>query len=607
MRFRPALLAVLAVAGPAAAGSTPAAPPDRAALERLHLRNEWTTCLPLDGPKDGVGTVQVADDTQVFVQTKSGLLVAVDAASGAKQWTFRYPASYSTLYPLAVTDEFVFATNVARLFCLHRYTGVLEFSYELPGYATTGPAADRESVYLTLNGTKVVAYRFPTLLRIAEGGAGAPAQGGAPRNPADELATRYTLGGTKSLLPEPEFDRPFERMALLAEGEPAAGLTTQQRTPSLSVLPTVTPPYTLSKRFLHPSPSLAVLPSLRQPYQFKPDYMQFNQRTPSVTVLPPSLARAYELANLRPKGIEPTQEWAYGAAARLRFPPVRVSGLSQDLTRPRVVLDRLWLTTDGPVGLAVSATTGRPQVLATFTATIAAPLAGPLPYDRPGRRPEDPEAHTQLGFAALTEGSLVAVDLLGGGLDGPRIEWRANIGGLLDRKPVAARDAVFAAGDHAGVTQVDVRTGDLIWRTGPDADRLLAVNDEFAYIRDRLGNLLVYDRRRPTNPATRRAEPLARINLSGFDFPVTNHQTDRVILAADNGVMICLRDASAKYVRPYRIAPPPPAPTPPNQEPAAAEPAAPAPEDTTKKEMPKKEEPKAVEPKKPPKTEAPKK
>ncbi len=643
MRYRPALFAAvagLALAGPAPAQPYPAcapcglpgavlgvtggavalggwggpqptaqvfqaAPPDRAALDRLNLRNEWTAYVPLEGAKDAIGTVQVIDDTQVLVQTRAGLLIAFDANSGAKLWTFHYPAGYSALYQVAVTDQFVFAVNVSRLFCIHRYTGVLEFNYELPGYATTGPAADRDTVYLTLSGTKVVAYRFPSLIRVEERPAGGPTQArtNEPRNPADALAARYTLGATKALLAEPEFDRPYERMAL-ALGEPAAGLSTLQRTPSLSVLPTVTPPYTMAKRFLHPSPSLAVVPSLRQPYQFKPDYMRFNQRTPSISVLPPSVARAYELANLRPKGIEPTQEWSYGAAARLRFPPLRVTGLSESGAGPRTLLDRLWLTTDGPLGVAVSATTGRPQVLATFTATVAAPLAGPIPYVRPDRRPDEPDARTQLGFASLAEGSLIAVDLLGGDLNGPRVEWRANLGGLLDRKPLATADAVFAAGDHAGVSQVDVRTGEVIWRTEATADWVLAVNQEFVYVRDRTGNLLVYDRRRATDPLTRRAEPLARLNLSGFTVPVTNQQTDRVYLAADNGVLICLRDASAKYVRPYRVAPQPAQPIPakkPEEKAPAAPPAAPE-EAPPKKELPKKEGPKKDEGKKDEKT-----
>jgi outer membrane protein assembly factor BamB len=566
MRHRPVLFAAaLTLAAAQPASEVRAAPPDRAALERLNLRNEWTAYLPLDGRKDGVEIVQVVDDTQIFVQTRSGLLVALDANSGARQWTYRYSTAYTALFPVAVTEQFVFALNVSRLYCIHRYTGVLEFNYELPGYATTGPAADRELVYLTLNGDKVLAFRFPTLIRTTARGQDDPRQQeGEPVNPADALAERYTLGAVRSMIVDPEFDRPY---VFLGPGEPLAGVTGVQRTPSLSVLPSVVPPYTLANRRLYATPALDILPSLRQPYQLKPDYMQFNQRTPSVSVIPPSIARVHELANLRPKGVQPTQEWAYRAPARLQFSPLRVSGTIEDPTQPPSLLNRLWLTYDGPLGSAVSAADGRPQVRAEFTAPVTAPIGGPLVYARADGQPGDPATRTQLGFIALGDGALLAVDLLGGSMVGPRVEWRANLGGFLNRKPLATTTSVFAAGEHAGVSNVDVRTGDLIWRTEQNADQVLAVNDEFAYVLDRVGNLQVYDRRRPSDPVTRRANPLAQLHLPGFNVPVTNHQTDRILLADDNGIMICLRDASAKYVRPQRVAAPPPAP--PKEEPKA--------------------------------------
>ena len=170
---------------------------------------------------------------------------------------------------------------------------------------------------------------------------------------------------------------------------------------------------------------------------------------------------------------------------------------------------------------------------------------------------------------------------------------------------------MFASGDHAGVSQVDTRTGEVIWKTALTADWPLAVNDEFVYVRDRVGTLLVYDRRVATDPVTRRAEPLARMDLSGFDVPVTNHQTDRILLAADSGVMICLRDASAKYVRPVRVAPPPPPPPAPKKEPGEAVVPPEEPKKDEPKVEPKKEEPKAepkkVEPMPEPKKEEPKK
>ena len=145
------------------------------------------------------------------------------------------------------------------------------------------------------------------------------------------------------------------------------------------------------------------------------------------------MARAFELANLRPKGIQPIQEWTYGAPARLRFPPVRVTGISDNAVGPRSLLDRLWMTTDGPVGAAVSVANGRPQVLATFTASVAAPMAGPLPFERAGLRPDDPEARTQLGFVGLADGALIAVDLLGGSLAG-----RGSSGGRTSAGPSTA-------------------------------------------------------------------------------------------------------------------------------------------------------------------------
>jgi hypothetical protein len=564
MRYCPALFASLALASPVLAQSLPAMTPpvpDRAALDRLHLRNEWTAYIPLSSQKDSIGIVQPVDASQIFVQTRSGLLIALDANSGAKQWTYRYPAQHSSLFPVAVNDEFVFAVNVSRLFGIHRYTGVIEFDYELPGPPTSGPTADETLVYLILNGMKVVAYRFPTLFRMAE--KDNPDQSKLAKNPADELAARYTLGAPRSVFVDEAITRPY---AGLTPGEPQSGLSALQRTPSLSALPSVRPPYTIHNRGLYSTPSLAVVSSMRQPYQLHPDYMRFNQRTPSISAIPPSIARVYELANLRPKGIEPTQEWVYSSSSRLTYQPMRVSGFAADgITGLRQPIERLWMTTDGPLAVALNATTGRVQMAAHFLSPVAAPMGGPVASLRPDRRPTDPDARTALGFVPLDDGIVAAIDLLGGHLDAPRIEWKSNVGGLLNHRPLATPEAVYVSGDHAGVTRVDLRAGNVIWKTDPNADRVLAVNGEFVYVFDRVGNLLVYDRQKPSDPITHRANPLARLALPGYDHPVTNRYTDRILLAADKGILISLRDASPKYARPVLVNPPPPPPAPPKK------------------------------------------
>ena len=145
--------------------------------------------------------------------------------------------------------------------------------------------------------------------------------------------------------------------------------------------------------------------------------------------------------------------------------------------------------------------------------------------------------------------------------------------------------------------KVDALSGNVIWRTESIADRVLAVNEEFAYVQDRLGNLLVYDARKPTDPETLSSVPLARLPVVGFNVPVTNAATDRLFLTADSGMLVCLRDASAKYARPVRTGVQPIVTV---AAPAKAAPAAPPPpaDEPPKKEEPKKEPPKKDVPKK---------
>jgi hypothetical protein len=122
------------------------------------------------------------------------------------------------------------------------------------------------------------------------------------------------------------------------------------------------------------------------------------------------------------------------------------------------------------------------------------------------------------------------------------------------RKPIPVNGGVYASGDHAGVAFVGLKSGEMEWKTENFADRFVAVNDEHAYVRDRRGFLLVYDKRK-ADPITKRAEPLTKLDVANFTVPVSNDQTDRVFLASDNGLVICLRDAAAKYAKPLAVAP----------------------------------------------------
>lgn len=537
-------------------GSSDAAAPSREALERLNLRSEWTAYVAMDHKGDGFGPIQVADNGQIFVQTKAGRLFALDAATGVPQWTYRYPEPFANLYPVGLTDQFVFAVNVNTLYCFARYTGALEFSYELPGLALAGagapmagPVADDRYVYLVLGTTRLVAYKYPTPLQppqpqaVVLGPDGQSVARVSRPALADQVAGRYGGNINVNIGSDP-FG--FQRTQVPPRTDQTGiGLGALQKTPSIAALPRITPPYTTTRDVT--TPSISTLASLRRPYTTRPGHLLFNQQTPSISMMPPTVAAAAHLSNLRPKISEPIPVWPAVPPGRVAYEPILAG-------------NQLWYATEGPLAFSVSQEDGGRRGRVELTAPSAAPPAGPLAVG------ED----LLLGFFSQEDGAVLALDLPAGGTQTiPRVEWRANVGGHLNHKPVITAKGIYASGESAGVARLDTLTGDVLWRTGPNADQLLALNDEFAYVRDRRGNLLIYPRELPNNPSDPYSRPVAQLDLRNFTVPVTNEKNDRILIGSDSGMLLCLRDASPKYNRPVSVLPPPPKP--PEKKDAAAE------------------------------------
>ena len=158
-----------------------------------------------------------------------------------------------------------------------------------------------------------------------------------------------------------------------------------------------------------------------------------------------------------------------------------------------------------------------------------------------------------IGYFPLADGNMLAIDLAGGTTEGGVNQlWRVNVGGILNHLPVVTRDAVFASGDHSGVARVDRTTGELAWRTESMADLVLAVNEEFAYVRDRQGRLLIYDVRRATDPARRMSVPLTGYNFPEFNVPVVNTLEDNRLVGklARAEVLALFAEAIARSSQP---------------------------------------------------------
>jgi hypothetical protein len=402
---------------------------------------------------------------------------------------------------------------------------------------TAGPVADETFVYVTLGSKQIVCYQIPGEVEMPDASLRPEAKasemaGNQPRvkNPADVVAARYPGRSYGSLGEDMFTPRGHLRLDV-------TGSLSLQRTPSLAMLPSIVPPYQLKDSngvYEQLTPSLSPLQSLRQPYHIRDADGRNITKTPSVGTIPPSSARVYELNDISPKPLEPTKRWYY-------VPPTAA------IYRPLLTAGRMWITSTAPRIYSIDrldATRAERHVL--VDATLSDVIAAPAGQDG------------STGFLPLADGSLVAIDLDFGGRDvktALKTLWRANVGGSMNRVPVPTADSVYVAGVASGVARVDRNRGEVVWRTSALDDRLLAINDEYVYVRDRDGIVRIYDRNRVADAVTGRSNPLAAIDLSNFGVPITNRINDRILLASDNGLLVCLRDSSPKYTNPVNLIP----------------------------------------------------
>jgi outer membrane protein assembly factor BamB len=116
-------------------------------------------------------------------------------------------------------------------------------------------------------------------------------------------------------------------------------------------------------------------------------------------------------------------------------------------------------------------------------------------------------------------------------MDRARLRWRFT-GTAPVSMPVQATDRdVFVAPDRVGLFRLDRATGGERW-LARGAQRFLATNGKYLYAFDSAGHLLVLDYDRGTQ--------LACWDTRDYTVPVPNEWTDRLYLAAHNGLIVCL-------------------------------------------------------------------
>ncbi len=138
--------------------------------------------------------------------------------------------------------------------------------------------------------------------------------------------------------------------------------------------------------------------------------------------------------------------------------------------------------------------------------------------------------------------------------------WRFSLGSSVQRMPLSIdipvsnerydKD-VYAIGSRDGLYRIDRESGESRWqdrgnvKSVADVSYFLSANRKFVYALDRVGRLLVIDRGR--------GGVLSRYDFRDFVVPVANDWTDRIYLAANNGLIICMHDKEYTLPPNYRI------------------------------------------------------
>jgi outer membrane protein assembly factor BamB len=425
--------------------------PPREALDRLDLVLGWRTFLPMDGQKDGIATIQLAGK-EIFVQTRSGLLMSLDAETGDVRWSVRPGNTYRNILPVAWNAKSVIVVSTNVLSSLERSTGMLEWEYTLPSTPTAPPAVDDRQVYLAVGSGRVVVYRM--------------------LNAGPEFEEKK-LDFLPS--PKPETTRPGET------ANSNANIMSRHRQT------TAPGPYT--HNFDTSRPNLDKPPVLDLRYDHPTQYRIEQPPLVSAGILFLAAASGTETGDLT-SDIKVKKEGA------------NVSSASRDRGAARGTI--LGMRKTAPVEL----------------------------YELPveGLIAAKPAQYGETAYLASLDYNLYAINMVSG-----RTQWRFTGPAPILRRPAVLEEEVFVVPETSELFRLSRATGDPMW-PAPAAgiSRFLSASSRCVYARDRNGRLVVLDRKRGT--------PLATYDTIDYVVPLTNDLTDRIYLAAHNGLLVCLHD-----------------------------------------------------------------
>ncbi len=422
--------------------------PSTEVLDRLNLKIMWRVYLPTDRRRDGIFSVQVPDRfgqpaQQIFVQTRSGVVLALDASTGTIAWRARFGTPYAVTQLLGYNSKLVFAINGVQLIALSRETGQIQWEFALPHAPAAAPVADEERIFIPLGTGRLYAYELPKPGTTV----GPPDIEKKPKTPPEPA-------------PRTPTESPYSRGTIAAYG------VTGQSVRSISAV---------------------------------------SSRGQMVRSIGP-ISSALEASRGITLGPQPQEVWNYLSQTRLELAPLVTSE---------------FLLVAGYDGSFIA--TSKYDGHQLYRLDAGPPLTAPMGQ------------YNETAYVASEDFSCYALDMVAG-----RVLWRFFGGGPILQKPAVNDDNVYITPRRAGLYSINRKNGLTEWRNYK-ADRFLAANKKFVYATDSSGRLLILDRARGTDLTV-------YDGTRDFVVPIANEVTDRLFLASNNGLLICLHDQA--YAKP---------------------------------------------------------
>ncbi|OAI55110.1 hypothetical protein AYO44_02935 [Planctomycetaceae bacterium SCGC AG-212-F19] len=229
-----------------------------------------------------------------------------------------------------------------------------------------------------------------------------------------------------------------------------------------------------------------------------------GNRPGNVTYTP--LASALQTSQSLAKGYELPLSWEYLADSRLAIAPLL------SLRKPG----------EGPGFLML------PSARGTMYGSSKAGRALVYSFQTEGPVSAPPGQYGDIAYIPYEDDTLVAMNIENG-----KLLWRVAMGGTSRRRPEVTDEDVYMMPERSGLYRLNRATGEVIWHN-PKAEQFLAANPQSVYALDRRGQVLILDRARGTQIGT--------LDIRDFSVPMVNDYTDRMYLAAHDGLLICLYD-----------------------------------------------------------------